>query len=983
MLSKRDGDELLRGLGGPETDWEETLVAEGLDAAAAAAIAGTTRPDVLQRLLELLHSARQEQGETGDLARQLREDLQAAEAEIRRLEADSKALADERQQQALETLSARSGRAEESVKHSQELSTLRHTLQQLTADLASKEAALGELRHEVRQRESTIAELSAQQATLEQQASQGGPATEEAEARVAELQAEVDSERAARAAALSALRAESEGRIEKLRREQTDALSAVRAQHAQELSDLRQQQEDAQSNQADAQYTALKKASEERWARMQQVQEETRRQFEAKLAAQQGQQDAIREEAQRERAAAIEELEAKLWAEKAQALVALKTEWEGRVERVRRENAQILELLNEEHRQEMVSLQQARTQAPTPGESLKRGDTASESGGVFAELEHLRGQIEKQYRAQLDELAARDTQAYDEAARQHQAAMEALAVRLESEKAEALAAQKAELEAELARVRREKPVGGTSANAALAEVQAEAEHEKAAFESELARAREERTALVAQLGRMRDEHAADLDQAQEMHQKQLEALQQAHAAQEPEAPPATDEMPTTSIRLDRLKSELIREHLAEIDDLKAAHADEMKRAVQEQIATRSQLEAGLREERQRAQTAEEHAAAGDAAWEVKLEKLRRANTQLVAQIDEQEQRLSAAARGASLPPPRNPRSTIPPMPVAPGSTTLSGIPRRDVAPRLPMAKMTIPPIAAAPPVVAAPPREHAAESPAPAPAPLVLPGPSPRRAGGRINAAGPPWPLIAAGGAVVLAIALAIGGFWIGRRRSPPEPAAEEPVSASVPAPATAAPATAAPAVQPAGTGFVDITSTPVGADVTIAGQPVGQTPVTSIEVRAGAHPVTVSKAGHERWVGSVVVEAGKKASLVADLKVLGAAAPATAAPVAAAGDAREYLENELDSPPKPIAGAPVGYPAEAPAQKAGSTVSVTVSFLIGADGGVSRIEVVESGGKALDVAALSAISKWRFSPGIKRGIPVKVRMTKKFSFRF
>jgi len=49
----------------------------------------------------------------------------------------------------------------------------------------------------------------------------------------------------------------------------------------------------------------------------------------------------------------------------------------------------------------------------------------------------------------------------------------------------------------------------------------------------------------------------------------------------------------------------------------------------------------------------------------------------------------------------------------------------------------------------------------------------------------------------------------------------------------------------------------------------------------------------------------------------------------------------------------------------------------------VSHVEIVGSGGKALDVAALSAIGKWRFSPGMKQGKPVKVRMTRKFSFKF
>jgi TonB family protein len=1064
MLSKRDGDDLLKGLAGPDTDWEEALVAEGLDAAAAAAIAGTTREDVLQRLLDLLHASKQERGETGDLARQLREDLQAAEAEIRRLEAESTALAAERQQQALSALSEKSGRAEQSVKHAQEIAVLRQSLQQATADAEAKDAALRELRLELQERESAMGELSARQTALEQQASQEDPAIAEAQARARELMADLAAERTAAAETLAAARSDAEARLEKLRREHGDALGALRTHHAGEIADLRRQQEDAQSEQSSAQYAALKKASEDRWARMQQTQEETRRQFEAKLSAQQARQAEVLEDARREHAAAIEGLEAKLWAEKAQALLTAKTEWEGKIERMRRENAQIADLLNEEHRLEVESLSQSHAQAlairdQELAEAHKRAaatpvpSTAPrDSADVFANLEQLRGQIEQQYRTQLDDLAKRDHEAFDAAARKHKAALQDQAERFALEKAQALAAQKAKSEAELARVRGELSAGVDE----LAIVGAEAERnsweaersrllvEQSSLVEEKTRLVEQQHAMKEQLSRILEAHAHELGQVHEMHRHDLEALQESNAQElaAHSAAPAADDAPTTSIRLDRLKNELVREHLAEIEDLKTAQVDAIKGAVQEQVAQRNALEASLRDEKERARAAEERLRAAEVLAEEKLEKLRRANAQLTAALDEQEQKLAAAARGGSLPPPRNPKSTIPPPPLAsvPASTpplagTLSGVTRKDldkVVPRPLNPKATIAPVAAVPPAasahppaaathppvtatnppataghppatvahppVAAPPapppretlvretpREHPPREKEPSEHSPTAAAPSSLGLGASAARRGParsrlPMPLLAGAGVVGLAV-LAIVGFMVTRQKAAPAP---DSVATEAPVAATAAPATAAPAT-PAPMSVADFTSKPDGADVAIAGNAVGQTPLLDYEVRAGSHAVTMTKPGYERWTGTAVVEAGKKATVFAELHAVGA--PAAAAPATTAAPAaveKEYLENEVDVAPKPVAGAPVVFPeSEVSAQKPGSMVSVTVAFLIGADGSVSKVEIVGSGGKGLDVAALSAIGRWRFSPGQKQGKPVKVRMTRKFSFKF
>src|SRR5439155_22447399 len=114
---------------------------------------------------------------------------------------------------------------------------------------------------------------------------------------------------------------------------------------------------------------------------------------------------------------------------------------------------------NDENQNEVTALQRSQAQEVALHDrehesSLKRA-AAEESAGVGAKLEQLRTQIERQYRAQLDELAARDHQAYDQAARDHQTAPEEQAARLEGEKQRALDALRSEWEARLADARRE------------------------------------------------------------------------------------------------------------------------------------------------------------------------------------------------------------------------------------------------------------------------------------------------------------------------------------------------------------------------------------------------------------------------------------------------------------------------------------------------------------------------------------------------
>jgi TonB family protein len=93
----------------------------------------------------------------------------------------------------------------------------------------------------------------------------------------------------------------------------------------------------------------------------------------------------------------------------------------------------------------------------------------------------------------------------------------------------------------------------------------------------------------------------------------------------------------------------------------------------------------------------------------------------------------------------------------------------------------------------------------------------------------------------------------------------------------------------------------------------------------------------------------------------------------------RVYLEDEVEVKPEKIAGSGV-FP-RGTQLKAGEKVSVVVSFVVTETGDVTNIEIEVPGGAAYD-AAMLALSRWKYSPGLKEGVPVKVRLFRKINFR-
>jgi serine/threonine-protein kinase len=177
------------------------------------------------------------------------------------------------------------------------------------------------------------------------------------------------------------------------------------------------------------------------------------------------------------------------------------------------------------------------------------------------------------------------------------------------------------------------------------------------------------------------------------------------------------------------------------------------------------------------------------------------------------------------------------------------------------------------------------------------------------------------------------------------------------------------------------VLSTPFGAGVTLDGTAVGQTPLTNLRVRPGSHRVELRKPGYEPWSQTIDAAAGRNLRVDATLKAV--APPPT--PAAATPDPdRVHLNmaSEVDTPARRVGGTSVSYPDNAPRLRSGESISVRVSFVVDERGQVTELKVVESAGKIVDEAVVSAIKTWSYSPAVKRGVKVKVRIEMKQTFR-
>jgi protein TonB len=113
------------------------------------------------------------------------------------------------------------------------------------------------------------------------------------------------------------------------------------------------------------------------------------------------------------------------------------------------------------------------------------------------------------------------------------------------------------------------------------------------------------------------------------------------------------------------------------------------------------------------------------------------------------------------------------------------------------------------------------------------------------------------------------------------------------------------------------------------------------------------------------------------------AATPAPS-PRAPPVDTARIYENgrDVDVPAKRLSGTTASYPDKAPRLKSGQEVAVALRFVVTETGEVTDVEVVESGGPLVDQAVMQAVRNWRYSPAVKRGTIVRVRVQFRQRFR-
>ncbi len=183
-------------------------------------------------------------------------------------------------------------------------------------------------------------------------------------------------------------------------------------------------------------------------------------------------------------------------------------------------------------------------------------------------------------------------------------------------------------------------------------------------------------------------------------------------------------------------------------------------------------------------------------------------------------------------------------------------------------------------------------------------------------------------------------------------------------------------------TGSVEIVSEPAGASVAVDGTRGGQTPIADLKLRPGSHSLEIAAEGYEPWTGSVDVEAGKKARVEAVLREIPKVAPTAAPPVV--DPSRVYLNTaaDVDTLAKKVSGGTASYPSSAPRLKSGDSVSVSLTFVVDENGDVDEPKVVETAGSVIDDAVVKAIRKWKYSPALKHGVKVKVKLAFKQTFR-
>jgi periplasmic protein TonB len=96
----------------------------------------------------------------------------------------------------------------------------------------------------------------------------------------------------------------------------------------------------------------------------------------------------------------------------------------------------------------------------------------------------------------------------------------------------------------------------------------------------------------------------------------------------------------------------------------------------------------------------------------------------------------------------------------------------------------------------------------------------------------------------------------------------------------------------------------------------------------------------------------------------------------------RVYQPSEVDTQPRRLSGGSAPYPERAPRLRPGRDVTVGGTFVVSENGEITDLKITESAGDMVDDAVLAAVRNWRYAPGARRGVKVKVRVPFKQTFR-
>jgi TonB family protein len=119
--------------------------------------------------------------------------------------------------------------------------------------------------------------------------------------------------------------------------------------------------------------------------------------------------------------------------------------------------------------------------------------------------------------------------------------------------------------------------------------------------------------------------------------------------------------------------------------------------------------------------------------------------------------------------------------------------------------------------------------------------------------------------------------------------------------------------------------------------------------------------------------------SSIVDVPPKPAVSPVTAATPSENSGGQVFELGQLDQPPRATVQGPPRYPAAL--RKKNVSGEAVVEFIVNAQGGIAWTNVVSATHPDFGDAAAEAIRKWKFSPAIRAGKPVAVRMRVPIAF--